>query len=119
MRQMPRLHRALIPDRVYSFGQMKSPVSGRGGFGLLASFMARAVRASWTGGIAFAIGLAGTALWTLSTTRLYRSEAVVIFDVGVEAGTGRDTEGPRVVGGRLHDLLTTRPRLESLIKAMR
>src|SRR5262252_3890535 len=98
---------------------MKSPDSGGGGFGLLASFMARALRAAWTGGIALAIGLVGTAVWTMSTVRLYRSEAVVVFEVGVEAGAGRDTEGPRVVGGRLHDLLTTRPRLESLIKEMK
>ena len=60
---------------------MKRSDSVRGGFAVLASLVPRALRAAWAGGIALAIGLAATAGWTLSTHRLYRSEAIVLFEL--------------------------------------
>jgi hypothetical protein len=91
---------------------MKRPDSVRGSLAVLASFMPRALRAAWAGGIALAIGLAATAAWTLSTTRLYRSEAIVLFEPGQTAAVG---ESPRAVAGRLNDMVMSRQRLETLI----
>jgi len=87
---------------------------------MLASLAPRIVRSAWVGGIALLVGLAGTAVLALSTTRLYRSEAVIVFERGVQAGNlGREPESPRVVGVRIQDMVTSRQRLESLIKEMK
>jgi uncharacterized protein involved in exopolysaccharide biosynthesis len=87
---------------------------------MLASLAPRVVRAKWVGAIALGIGLAGTAVWALSTTRLYRSETVVLFERGVQAGSlGREGESTRAVAARLQDMFTSRQRLESLIYEMK
>jgi len=78
------------------------------------------LRAKWTGIIALAVGLAGTAIWVLSSGRLYRSEAVVLYERGAQAGTlGHEPESVRAISARLHDAFTSRQRLESLIREMR
>ncbi len=56
------------------------------GFDLLASIAPRFLRGAWAGAIALAVGLAATAGAAMSTTRLYRSEAVLVFERGVQAG---------------------------------
>ena len=84
----------------------------------LAAIAPRFVRAGWVGIIALAVGLIGTAVLTLSTVRLYRSETVLVFEHGVQ-GLGHEGDSPRAVSARLQDMVTSRQRLESLIKEMK
>jgi uncharacterized protein involved in exopolysaccharide biosynthesis len=86
----------------------------------LTALMPRAARSAWIGGIAFVIGLAGTVVWAMSAKRLYQSEAVVVYERGVQAGGPSESEGESStsVGARFHDMLNSRQRLESLIKEM-
>jgi hypothetical protein len=86
-----------------------------------ASLAPRVTRAAWVGGIALAIGLGATAVWALSTSRLYRSEAVLLYERGVQSaqvGAG-ESDGARQVGLRLQDMLTSRQRLEGAIKELK
>jgi protein tyrosine kinase modulator len=85
----------------------------------LAAIAPRFVRAGWVGAIALGLGLVGTAILTLSTVRLYRSETVLAFERGVQAGLGHEGDSPRAVAARLQDMVTARQRLESLIKEMK
>jgi uncharacterized protein involved in exopolysaccharide biosynthesis len=93
--------------------------SPRAELATLASIAPRFVRAAWVGGIALALGLAGTAVWTLSTKRLYRSEAVLLYERGAQATLGREGESPRAIAARLQEMLTSRQRLDALIREMR
>jgi hypothetical protein len=94
--------------------------SARAELAALASIAPRFVRAGWAGGIALALGLAGTVVWALSTKRLYRSEAVVMFERGVQAGAlGHEADTPRAIASQLNDMLNSRQRLESLIREMK
>ena len=88
-------------------------------FDLFASIAPRFLRGAWAGAIALAVGLAATAGAAISTTRLYRSEAVLVFERGVQAGIGQDGDSSRGVTGRLNEMLNSRQRLESLIKEMK
>jgi len=97
-----------------------SRFSARTELAILAAIAPRFVRAGWVGAIALAVGLAGTAAWALSTARLYRSESVIMFERGVQAGTlGHEGDSPRGIATRLQDMVTSRQRLESLIKEMK
>jgi uncharacterized protein involved in exopolysaccharide biosynthesis len=89
------------------------------GFDLFASIAPRFLRGAWAGAIALAVGLAATAGAAISTTRLYRSEAVLVFERGVQAGIGQDGDSSRGVTGRLNEMLNSRQRLESLIREMK
>lgn len=92
----------------------------RGELAALVSLAPRMLRAKWTGIIALAVGLAGTAIWVLSSGRLYRSEAVILFERGAQSGTlGHETESVRAIAARLNDAFTSRQRLESLIREMK
>jgi uncharacterized protein involved in exopolysaccharide biosynthesis len=74
------------------------------------------------GGIALAIGLVATAGWALSTSRLYRSEAVLLYERGVQSsqvGSSGESDSPRQVGLRIQDMLTSRQRLEAAVKEMK
>jgi hypothetical protein len=87
-----------------------------------ASLAPRVARASWVGGVVLAIGLAATAIWALSTSRLYRSEAVILYERGVQSATGPQgdaADAPRLIGTKLHDMVMSRQRLEAVIKDMR
>ena len=85
----------------------------------LAALMPRAARSAWIGGIALAVGLVGTAAWAISAKRLYRSEAVVVYERGVQTGAaGEEGESSTSVGARIQDLLMSRQRIESVIKEM-
>jgi uncharacterized protein involved in exopolysaccharide biosynthesis len=89
---------------------------------LAGSLVLRAVRAAWVGAIVLAAGLAVTAGWTLSAKRLYRSEAVFLYERGVSSasvGAGGEGDSPRQVGTRLQDMLVSRQRLDALIKQMK
>src|SRR5258707_1037597 len=56
-----------------------------------AALLRRSLRSAWVGGIVLAIGLAGTAIWALSTKRIYKSETVVVYEPGVRSGPGGGT----------------------------
>jgi succinoglycan biosynthesis transport protein ExoP len=84
----------------------------------LGSFALRAARALRFGGLAAVIGLVGTAAWVLSTARIYRSEAVIVYERGVQASSMGDTETPRQMGSRLNDMVMSRTRIQTLIKDM-
>jgi hypothetical protein len=99
---------------------MNGPSTPREHLATLASFAPRAAQAAWAGGIAFALGLAATAVVALSTSRLYRSEAVLIYERGAQSGAlGGDDSGARSVAMRLKDMVNSRQRLEGLIKDMK
>src|SRR5678816_670252 len=99
---------------------MRRPESGRGELAMLASLIPRATRVAWTGAIGFGIGLVVTVLWAMSSTRLYRSETVLVWERGVQAGTlGHEGESVRAATARLSDAFMSRQRLESLIKDMK
>lgn len=86
---------------------------------MLASLAPRAMRAGWVGGIVLALGLVGTAVWALSTRRLYQSEAVVVYERGVQSVSDPSQgDSPKQVSSRLADMVTSRQRLEVLIKEM-
>ncbi|HTA18875.1 MAG TPA: hypothetical protein VK989_06260 [Polyangia bacterium] len=98
---------------------MSASPSPREHLAAFTSLTPRVARSAWVGGIFLAVGLVGTAAWALSTARLYRSEAVVLYERGVQGagvGAGGDGEGPRQVGLRLSDMMNARQRLEGLVK---
>jgi uncharacterized protein involved in exopolysaccharide biosynthesis len=87
-----------------------------------ASLAPRVTRAAWVGGIALAVGLVATAIWALSTSRLYQSEAVLLYERGVQSsqvGSSGEADGPRQVGLRIQDMMTSRQRLESAVREMK
>jgi hypothetical protein len=94
--------------------------AARGEFAALASLVPRMLRAKWPGLIAFAVGLAGSAIWVLSSGRLYRSEAVILFERGAQTtALGHEPESARAIGARLGDAFTSRQRLESVIRELK
>ncbi len=98
---------------------MSASPSPREHLAAFTSLTPRVARSAWVGGIFLAVGLVGTAAWALATARLYRSEAVVLYERGVQGagvGAGGDGEGPRQVGLRLSDMMNARQRLEGLVK---
>lgn len=95
-----------------------SPSSPRDGLARLAAFAPRAIGAIWIGVIVLVIGLGATAAWALSTKRLYRSETVIAYERPIVSGSAAIEESPRQVGLKLQDMVTSRPRLEELIKEM-
>jgi hypothetical protein len=87
---------------------------------MLASLAPRILRAKWAGAIALGVGLVGTAGLALSTARLYRSEAVIVLERGVQTGAlGREGESARGVAARLQDMFMSRQRLQSMIREMK
>jgi hypothetical protein len=74
------------------------------------------------GGVIFAAGLVGTAIWALSSARLYRSEALLIYERGIQServAAGEGGESMHQVAGRLTDMFASRQRLEAVIKEMK
>src|SRR5215471_17524132 len=92
--------------------------SPRDALASLISLLPRVVRSAWLGGVVFALGLAGTAVWALSTRRIYQSESVILFERGVQSVTNMDGESANQVFMRLQDLVVARRRLEPIIKQM-
>src|SRR5262245_62035937 len=98
------------------------PASPREQLALVASFVPRIKRAAWLGGVIFAAGLAGTAIWALSSARLYRSEAVLLYERGIQSekiAAGDGAESMHQVAARLQDMFASRQRLEGIIKEMK
>lgn len=89
----------------------------RDGLAAALAFAPRVFRAKWPGLIAAVIGLAGTAVGVMLTTRLYRSEAVLMYQRGIASDL--EGESPRALGLRLQDAFSSRVRLENLIKKNR
>jgi uncharacterized protein involved in exopolysaccharide biosynthesis len=87
-------------------------------FSAASAFMPRALRAKWFGIVALAAGLLGTTAWVLSTRRMYRSEAVVMYEPATTALAGNAADSPRQVAARLQDMVTSRQRLEAIITSM-
>jgi uncharacterized protein involved in exopolysaccharide biosynthesis len=81
----------------------------------LRAFIPRARGALWIGAAVFCLGLLGTAAWVRSTTRLYRSEATIIYEPSVLQG---EAGSPREIGLALQRTLTAAPRLQRLIEEM-
>ena len=99
---------------------MNAPTSPREHLVALASFAPRLARAAWAGGVAFLVGLVVTIILSLLTSRLYRSEAVLAYERGVQGSAlGGEEAAGRSIGGRLKDMVTSRTRLEGLIKEMK
>src|SRR3954453_16774776 len=96
------------------------PFSPRDHLASLAALLPRAARAAWVGGIALIVGLAGTAVWAVTAKRMYRSEAVVVYERGVNPGPTEAAEGESAtsVGARFQDMLSSRQRMETVIKEM-
>src|SRR5262245_48112087 len=90
--------------------------SPRAELAVFASIAPRFMRAGWAGAIGLVVGLGVTAARAMSTTRLYRSEAVLVYERGVQAGINNEGDSGRAVAARLQEMLTSRQRLESLIK---
>jgi hypothetical protein len=98
------------------------PVSAREQLAVVAAFVPRIKRAAWLGGVILAVGLVGTAIWALSSARLYRSEAVLLYERGIQSehiGAGEGGESIHQVASRLQDMFTSRSRLEAIIKEMK
>jgi uncharacterized protein involved in exopolysaccharide biosynthesis len=99
---------------------MNGPSSPREHLAFLTSFAPRIARAGWAGAVAFALGLVATAGMALSTSRLYRSEATILYERGVQAnGQGDAADPARLVGPRLKEMVNARPRLQTIIKEMK
>jgi uncharacterized protein involved in exopolysaccharide biosynthesis len=98
---------------------MNAPPSPWEQLAVLGTLVRRASRRAWIGAVAFVLGLAVTAAVVLTTKRIYRSETVLLYEHGVQSATlNRDPEGPRQVGQRLKDMVTSRQRLQRLIEQM-
>ena len=99
---------------------MTAPVTPREHLVALVAFVQRAARGARWGAIAFGVGLIVTAALALSTHRLYRSEALLAYEGGVQAvALGADGISPRAMAARVTDMVTSRERLETMIRDMK
>jgi hypothetical protein len=80
------------------------------------AFLPRMARAKWAGAIALLVGLLGTVAAVLSTHRLYRSEAVVMYEPGAANVASGGGESPRQVSSRLQDMVASHQRLEGIVR---
>jgi len=89
---------------------------------LLTSLSRRARRLWWVGAATLALGALGTLVAVLAVKRTYRSEAVILYDRGIQNSAIRfqaDQESPRAVALRLQDAVMSRKRLEGIIREMK
>src|SRR3954468_23215318 len=98
---------------------MNGPSSPREHLAFLTSLAPRVARAGWAGAVAFAVGLVVTAGMALSTSRLYRSEATILYEKGVQENGQEAGDPGRLVGPRLKEMVMARPRLQTIIKDMK
>ncbi|HXJ23005.1 MAG TPA: hypothetical protein VMT03_22490 [Polyangia bacterium] len=98
---------------------MTGPASPREYLAVVTAFAARMRRRIVVGVVALAVGLGLTALGTLSTHRLYRSEALLAYERGAQAVGMTEGVSPKVLFARVGDMVTSRTRLEGLIKSMK
>jgi len=94
----------------------RAPSSPRDAVTWAGPFRVRTRSTLWIGTAVFVLGLIATGARVIATQRLYRAEALVIYEPGV---LPPETDAPREAGPHLTQMLTARPRLEALIEEMR
>ncbi|HSS40289.1 MAG TPA: hypothetical protein VLT58_16090, partial [Polyangia bacterium] len=82
------------------------------------TLVARVLRARKVGAIAMGFGLGATVVLALSTHRLYRSEAVLVYERGAQAVGATEGTSARGLASRVGDMMLSRERLEGLVKEM-
>src|SRR5438874_2398330 len=98
---------------------MTAPVTPREHLTAVVAFAQRAARGARYGVIALGVGIILTVALALSTHRLYRSEALLAYEGGVQAvALGADGVNPRAMAARVNDMVTSRERLGTIIKEM-
>jgi hypothetical protein len=99
--------------------RMSGPLSPREHLVAFAAIAARLRRGAGVGVVALAVGLAVSAALVFNTHRLYRSEATVTFERGAQAVGYGDGTSAKALAARVDEMLTSRQRLEGLIKEMK
>jgi hypothetical protein len=94
----------------------RAPSSSRDTVAWSGPFRVRTRSTLWIGTAVFALGLLATGARVLATQRLYRAEALVIYEPGVLPS---EADAPQKAEPHLLQMLTARPRLEGLIEEMR
>ncbi len=94
----------------------RAPSSPRDAVPWSGPFRVRTRSTLWIGTAVFVLGLAATGARVIATQRLYRAEALVIYEPDVLPS---EADAPREAGPHLAEMLTARPRLEALIEEMR
>jgi hypothetical protein len=94
----------------------RAPSSPRDAVPWSGPFRVRTRSTLWIGTAVFVLGLIATGARVIATQRLYRAEALVIYEPGVLPS---EADAPREAGPHLTEMLTARPRLEALIEEMR
>ena len=90
----------------------RAPSSPRDAVAWSGPFRVRTRSTLWIGTAVFTFGLLATGARVLTTKRLYRAEALVIYEPGVLPS---EDDASREVGPHLTEMLTSPPRLERLI----
>jgi hypothetical protein len=99
---------------------MTAPVTPREHLAAMLAFAQRAARGARYGALALGVGIIVTVALALSTHRLYRSEALLAYEGGVQAvALGADGVNPRAMAARVNDMVTSRERLGTIIKDMK
>ncbi len=97
---------------------MTGPFSPRDQMIAFTTVVARILRARKVGAVAMGVGLVATVVLALSTHRLYRSEAVLVYERGAQAVGATEGTSARGLASRVGDMMTSRERLEGLVKEM-
>ena len=84
----------------------------------MVAFVPRMMRAKRAGLLAVGLGILGTLGAALSSRRLYRSEAVLMYEPAAANVSSGGGESPRQVAARLQDMVSSRQRLESVITGL-
>jgi hypothetical protein len=98
---------------------MNGPASPREHLAVVTAFLVRMRRRVVVGVVALLIGLGLTTVLTLSTHRIYRSEALLAYQRGAQSVGSSEGVSPKVLFARVGDMVTSRTRLEGLIKSMK
>ncbi|HVT06613.1 MAG TPA: hypothetical protein VHO67_04110 [Polyangia bacterium] len=97
---------------------MTGPFSPRDQMIAFTNLVARVLRARKVGAVAMGFGLGATVVLALSTHRLYRSEAVLVYERGAQAVGATEGTSARGLASRVGDMMLSRERLEGLVKEM-
>lgn len=98
---------------------MTGPASPRENLAVVVAFAARLLRGWRVGVVLMALGLAATLGLALSTHRLYRSEAMLTYEGAAQVMGAGDGISQRSMAARVYDMVTSRQRIEKLIKDMK
>ncbi|MFL5306447.1 MAG: GumC family protein [Polyangia bacterium] len=97
---------------------MTGPFSPRDQMIAFTTLVSRVLRARKVGAVAMGFGLGATVILALSTHRLYRSEAVLVYERGAQAVGATEGTSARGLASRVGDMMLSRERLEGLVKEM-